>query len=206
VAEVKQKLSEVYGILERARPIVADVNEKRGELADIVSRAVAAGARGKQKAADAGKASLAARQTAAAARQVDLARFGPANASGPGNGFKSSGALKGKPEPAVAVSGYETGERVALVIGNAGYKTGPLANPVNDARDMAEALKKVGFEVLVRINATRAEMERGWISSMAAPGRAGWDCLFIQATGGRQTTWESISLLGDFCFAGDPAK
>jgi len=194
VAEVKQKLSEVYGILERARPIVADVNEKRGELADIVSRAVAAGARGKQKAADAGKASLAARQTAAAARQVDLARFGPANASGPGNGFKASGALKGK------------GERVALVIGNAGYKAGFLANPVNDTRDMAEALRKVGFEVLVRINATRAEMERGWISSMAAPGRAGWDCLFIQATGGRQTTWESISLLGDFCFAGDPAK
>ncbi len=28
-------------------------------------------------------------------------------------------------------------KRVALVIGNSSYKTSPLKNPVNDARDMA---------------------------------------------------------------------
>ena len=37
--------------------------------------------------------------------------------------------------------------RLALVIGNGAYKSSPLANPVNDAKDMAGALKKLGFEV-----------------------------------------------------------
>ncbi|QCO07433.1 caspase family protein [Azospirillum argentinense] len=35
--------------------------------------------------------------------------------------------------------------RKALVIGNAGYETTqPLANPVRDARDVADALRRVG--------------------------------------------------------------
>ena len=34
------------------------------------------------------------------------------------------------------------GKRVALVVGNAAYKLGPLANPVNDAQAVAEALEK----------------------------------------------------------------
>ncbi|MBF0093513.1 MAG: SUMF1/EgtB/PvdO family nonheme iron enzyme [Alphaproteobacteria bacterium] len=50
-------------------------------------------------------------------------------------------------------------KRVALVIGNAAYPTSPLANPVNDARAMAAKLKDVGFEVLLRENATKAQME-----------------------------------------------
>jgi uncharacterized caspase-like protein len=40
--------------------------------------------------------------------------------------------------------------RVALVIGNAKYAYAPaLRNPANDAKDVTEALKRVGFEVLV---------------------------------------------------------
>ncbi|MEP7341659.1 MAG: SUMF1/EgtB/PvdO family nonheme iron enzyme [Acidobacteriota bacterium] len=39
-------------------------------------------------------------------------------------------------------------QRLALVIGNAAYKESPLANPANDARDMAATLRGVGFEVL----------------------------------------------------------
>jgi hypothetical protein len=35
--------------------------------------------------------------------------------------------------------------RIALIIGNGEYKTSPLANPVNDANDMAAALKKTWF-------------------------------------------------------------
>ena len=38
--------------------------------------------------------------------------------------------------------------RVALVIGNARYKSSPLRNPVNDARLMARTLKGLGFEVI----------------------------------------------------------
>ena len=41
------------------------------------------------------------------------------------------------------------GRRVALVIGNGGYKhTGPLKNPANDARAMAAALVDLSFEVV----------------------------------------------------------
>jgi len=48
--------------------------------------------------------------------------------------------------------------RVALVIGNGGYKDAPLKNPVNDARAVAEALKKSGFNVTRLEDATRAQM------------------------------------------------
>ena len=37
--------------------------------------------------------------------------------------------------------------RTALVIGNGDYSFAPLANPTNDAGDVAEALRKAGFEV-----------------------------------------------------------
>ncbi|MBU1231094.1 MAG: caspase family protein [Proteobacteria bacterium] len=49
--------------------------------------------------------------------------------------------------------------RVALVIGNGAYPTAPLKNPVNDARDMANALKSLGFEVIARENAGLRQME-----------------------------------------------
>lgn len=42
-----------------------------------------------------------------------------------------------------------TADRVALVIGNAGYNHVPvLANPQNDAKDMAAKLRSLGFEVV----------------------------------------------------------
>jgi uncharacterized caspase-like protein len=51
-------------------------------------------------------------------------------------------------------------KRVALVIGNAKYKDSPLANPVNDAQDMATALRSVGFQVIERTDASQKEMNR----------------------------------------------
>jgi hypothetical protein len=50
--------------------------------------------------------------------------------------------------------------RTALVIGNGAYATAPLRNPVNDARAMAEALGGMGFDVIARLDADRAEMQR----------------------------------------------
>jgi len=44
--------------------------------------------------------------------------------------------------------GTNLNQRVALVIGNSDYKLGPLLNPVNDARAMADALQNTGFEVM----------------------------------------------------------
>ena len=51
-------------------------------------------------------------------------------------------------------------KRVALVIGNGAYATAPLKNPVNDARDIAAALRSVGFDVIHRENIDRTEMRR----------------------------------------------
>ncbi len=54
---------------------------------------------------------------------------------------------------AVASAQAEPAEqKVALVIGNAAYKTAPLDNPVNDARAMAQELAALGFAVVSREN------------------------------------------------------
>ncbi len=50
--------------------------------------------------------------------------------------------------------------RVALVIGNANYKSSPLANPANDATDMTVALRKRGFEVASYTNLDRKGMRQ----------------------------------------------
>ena len=49
--------------------------------------------------------------------------------------------------------------RTALVIGNGAYETGRLKNPVNDATDMAATLKRMGFNVILKTNASQREMD-----------------------------------------------
>jgi hypothetical protein len=56
------------------------------------------------------------------------------------------------------VAGREA--RVALVIGNAAYADAPLANPANDAKDVAAALRKLGFTVIVRTDVSQRDMRR----------------------------------------------
>jgi|GEM_PF-1087409 len=48
----------------------------------------------------------------------------------------------------------------ALVIGNSAYTTARLINPVNDAKDIAYILSKLGFKVTLKTNATQRVMER----------------------------------------------
>jgi hypothetical protein len=50
--------------------------------------------------------------------------------------------------------------RTALVIGNGGYREGPLNNPPNDARAMAAALGACGFRVTLLVDASRGDMFR----------------------------------------------
>ncbi|MCG8567023.1 MAG: SUMF1/EgtB/PvdO family nonheme iron enzyme [Desulfobacterales bacterium] len=45
--------------------------------------------------------------------------------------------------------------RVALVVGNARYGSGALANPENDARDMGQALEAIGFDVILGLDVDR---------------------------------------------------
>ena len=48
--------------------------------------------------------------------------------------------------------------RVALVIGNAQYKSSPLENSVNDAADIDQALKRFGFQTTFLRNASLSQM------------------------------------------------
>ena len=51
------------------------------------------------------------------------------------------------------------GNRTALVIGNSQYDVGALKNPTNDAQDMANTLRQLGFTVILQLNATQEQME-----------------------------------------------
>ena len=49
--------------------------------------------------------------------------------------------------------------RTALVVGNAAYEVGGrLRNPVNDATDVAQTLREVGFDATLLTNATRRQI------------------------------------------------
>src|SRR5882757_2678262 len=51
------------------------------------------------------------------------------------------------------------GTRIALVLGNSNYQAVPaLGNPANDAADLAQTLRSVGFEVIEQRDATRDAM------------------------------------------------
>src|SRR5438270_10963882 len=59
---------------------------------------------------------------------------------------------------------FAAGERYALVIGNAKYPDAeaPLKEPINDARDIAEELKRDGFNVEIGENLTGDAMRRAF--------------------------------------------
>jgi hypothetical protein len=67
----------------------------------------------------------------------------------PGPTIAGSPGMADLPAAAPAPPGVAAGRRVALVIGNAGYQNVPrLANTATDARLVAAALKKDGFELI----------------------------------------------------------
>ena len=60
-----------------------------------------------------------------------------------------------RPQQAAAIQPVASAKRIALVIGNGAYKDSPLKNPVNDARGIASALQRCGFQVTKLENAGR---------------------------------------------------
>ena len=61
----------------------------------------------------------------------------------------------------VAIGPALAESRVALVVGNGAYSAVPqLANPPNDAKDVAEALKSLGFKVTLGVDLDQAQMQR----------------------------------------------
>ncbi len=62
---------------------------------------------------------------------------------------------------ALITSSAQAERRVALVIGNGAYAhAAPLANPANDARAVAAALTRLGFEVLPGFDLSNADLRR----------------------------------------------
>ena len=77
-------------------------------------------------------------------------------------------------------------KRIALVIGNGSYKHTPaLSNPPSDAADVAAALKAVGFDVTLKIDVEKRQMDQ-LIAQFARDGKAADAVLFYYAGHGMQ--------------------
>ena len=82
-------------------------------------------------------------------------------------------------------------KRVALVIGNSSYQhAGELANPRNDAADMAAALRWVGFQVIEGYDLNKAALERK-IRDFATALRGAQAGLFFYAGHGLQVSGQN---------------
>jgi formylglycine-generating enzyme required for sulfatase activity len=75
------------------------------------------------------------------------------------NGFCAEPLAKGKQKKSTVErdaklpkTTIRAGKRVALVIGNSKYATGPLKTSVNDAHALAATLRRIGFEVEEKVN------------------------------------------------------
>ncbi len=91
--------------------------------------------------------------------------------------------------------------RVALVIGNAAYASAPLINPGRDAAAVAARLRALGFQVIERRDATRAQMAAALDEAAAAlKGREGVGLLYY-AGHGLQIDWRNYMLPVDFRIA-----
>ena len=92
-------------------------------------------------------------------------------------------------------SGLAAGpSRIALVIGNSAYTDlPPLANPANDAQLMAATLRKLGFEVIERIDADQETMQLAVFDLQDRLTEAGHDAvwLFYYAGHGVQVNGEN---------------
>jgi hypothetical protein len=77
-------------------------------------------------------------------------------------------------------------KRIALVIGNATYKNTPaLANPGNDATDIAQAIGAIGFQVTLKLDADKRQMDQA-IAQFARDAATADTVLFYYAGHGMQ--------------------
>ena len=65
---------------------------------------------------------------------------------------------------ALSLAAQDAQHKIALVIGNGDYESlGRLSNPANDATDVAQALRRIGFDVDLLVDADLETMEAGLI-------------------------------------------
>jgi cyclophilin family peptidyl-prolyl cis-trans isomerase len=81
-------------------------------------------------------------------------------------------------------------QRIALVIGNANYTVGKLKTPLNDATDMANALKELGFEVILLKDSSKRQMDHA-LDQFTTRINQGYVGLFYYAGHGMQVEGEN---------------
>ncbi len=90
----------------------------------------------------------------------------------------------------LSFSAHAERQRMALVIGNQAYQVAALNNPVNDARDIAAVLRKTGFQVTLKLNATQSQMETA-MNEFGERLNANTDALFYYSGHGVQHNGEN---------------
>jgi uncharacterized caspase-like protein/formylglycine-generating enzyme required for sulfatase activity len=91
----------------------------------------------------------------------------------------------------------QPGRRVALVVGNAAYASGPLRNPVNDAQAVAATLRDLGFAVQLATNVDLPGFDRT-VTGFAQSLHAGDVALFYYSGHGMQVDGENYLVPVDF--------
>jgi hypothetical protein len=103
---------------------------------------------------------------------------------------------------ALAGAAHAQGQRVALVIGNDRYAAQPLVNAGRDGREVAAALRRLGFEVVEVIDGSKAQIEGGIERLQAAlRGRQGVG-LFYYAGHAVQIEWRNFMVPVDAALKG----
>lgn len=121
-------------------------------------------------------------------------------AAAPGQTDPRGIGVKGEDDPEREGPAEFTGERVALVLGNAAYEAlDPLDNSDNDAEDMAETLQALGFDVVERIDRPRSEMLEA-IQEFTAKARGADVALLFYAGHGVEVAGENYLLPVDAGF------
>jgi hypothetical protein len=91
----------------------------------------------------------------------------------------------------------QNARRVALVIGNNAYSSHPLYNSVNDAQAVNSALRDLGFDVQMRLNASMTELENA-AERFVNTVRAGEVALFYYSGHGIQIGDQNYLIPVDF--------
>jgi hypothetical protein len=91
----------------------------------------------------------------------------------------------------------ESGQKLALVVGNAAYPKSPLQNPVNDARAVASSLGELGFQTETALDLPLRTLE-ATVNRFVAKVRAGDTVVFYYAGHGIQLEGENYLVPTDF--------
>ena len=99
------------------------------------------------------------------------------------------------PMPGSDALSQEQGQRLALIIGNANYHDGrpPLRSPVNDARAVAEQLRQMNFDVDLKENLGKDQMQLA-VAGFVGKIKKGATALFYFSGVGLQSVRQSYLL------------